>query len=242
MPGKRKKKKHKKPLETELYEPLKKHLEAQGYSVMSEVLGCDITATKGEDLIIVEMKRRFETKLLAQAAKRQRITDSVYVALPRPKGGLYTKRWRDIQHLLKRLEVGFIIVKKRGPDKVQVVFHPVPFTRRKTKAKRRAVITEINGRSGDFNVGGSVKSKLVTAYREKAIHIACALKKCGETTAVKLRAMGTPENTRQIMYHNHYGWFERIDKGLYRLSAKGVKALKDYPKLVKQYRKMLRKK
>ncbi|MCP4244022.1 MAG: hypothetical protein GY772_26015 [bacterium] len=63
--------------ETDLYPPLHDYLVAQGYTVRSEVNDCDVTATKDEDLIVIEIKRSLNLTLLAQAARRQRITDSV---------------------------------------------------------------------------------------------------------------------------------------------------------------------
>ena len=37
---------------------------------------------KGDELIVIELKKGFSTDLLIQATDRQRVTDSVYVALP----------------------------------------------------------------------------------------------------------------------------------------------------------------
>ena len=112
--------------ETDLYPPVADYLGSLGYTVRSEVANCDITAAKGDDLIIVELKRNFSTDLLIQAAKRQRMTDSVYVALPRPANG---RKLRGMKHLLRRLELGLIFVSPNGRKKsrVEVAFHPVPF-------------------------------------------------------------------------------------------------------------------
>ena len=212
----------------------------QGYTVRSEVENCDIAATRNGELIIIEMKRRFETQLLIQAARRQRITDSVYIAVPRPKGGIYTSRWRGIRHLLRRLELGLIIVSfRRKKAQVEVVFHPLPCTRRKMKAARRAVLREIENRSGDFNTGGCVRSEIVTAYRENAIHIACALAKFGELQTRTLKALGTGAKTTSILYDNHYGWFERVGRGVYGLKARGRAALERYSELLGHYGSLL---
>ena len=56
--------------ETDLYPPLFRYLTDQGYTVRSEVKHSDVTATKGDDLIIIELKRTFGTALLVQAIKR----------------------------------------------------------------------------------------------------------------------------------------------------------------------------
>jgi hypothetical protein len=226
--------------ETQLYGPLRDFLEAQGYTVRSEVRSCDLVAVRGDDLIVIELKRAFSTALLVQAAQRQRITDSVYVALPRPKGRLRTAQWRGIQHLLRRLELGLILVSPRSRARpVEVVFHPLPFERQKRRSARRAVLREIEGRSGDYNQGGSVGRPLMTAYRENAIHIACALDRFGPLSPKQLRALDTGPKTLSILYNDVYGWFERIARGVYALRPAGRAALRKYREPAKRYRALL---
>lgn len=221
--------------ETDLALPVCRYLREQGYTVRSEVRDCDITATKGDDLIIVELKRNFSTALLVQATKRQRMTDSVYVALPRPtRSGARS----DIRHLLRRLELGLIFVSlngRRHPG-VQVVFHPVPFQRQKRKRARRAVLREMSQRSDDFNTAGSSRRKLVTAYRENAIQIACYLDVLGPMSPKHLRSLGTGPKTLSILYSDFYGWFERVDRGVYALRGAARGEMEGYPELVRMYR------
>lgn len=223
--------------ETDLYGPLRDYLERHGYMVRAEVKQCDVTASKGEDLILIELKRGLTIQLLVQATRRQRITDSVYVAIPFPKGGLAGKTWRGMRHLLRRLELGLILIHLESePPRVQVALHPTPFDRKKRRAERRAIIEEMAGRSGDYNRGGSVGAKLVTAYREQAIHVACALERIGPASPKELRALGTGPKTQSILYHNYYEWFDRLGKARYALSKRGGKALDEYPDLVVRYR------
>lgn len=226
--------------ERDLYSPVRDYLAAQGYTVRGEVKGCDITATRGGDLLVIELKREFNTALLIQATQRQRAADSVYVAVPRPHDGLRTKRWRGICHLLRRLELGLLMVNPNGPGPaVEVVFHPVPYDRKRIKKQKRAILEEMAGRSGDFNEGGSVRRKLLTAYRESAIHIACCLAEGGPATPKQLRAMGTAPKTQSILAGNVYGWFERTARGIYRITARGNDELGAYPEVVAYYREML---
>ncbi len=223
--------------ETDLYEPLRDYLERHGYMVRGEVKQCDVTATKGEDLILIELKRGLTIQLLVQATRRQRITDSVYVAIPFPKGGLAGKTWRGTRHVLRRLELGLVLVHLDSePPRVTVALHPTPFKRKKRRDERRAIIEEMAGRSGDYNRGGSVGAKLVTAYRERAIHVACALERAGPASPKELRALGTGPKTQSILYHNYYEWFDRIGKAEYALNQQGANALDDYPDLVTRYR------
>ena len=93
--------------ETDLFEPIKLYLESHGYKVDAEVRNCDVVATKDEDLIIIELKTSINMKLLIQATQRQAISNSVYVAIPEPKNKL---RFKDTKYLLKRLELGLLII------------------------------------------------------------------------------------------------------------------------------------
>ena len=54
-------------VETDLYGPIRDYLVANGYAVQAEVKHCDVTARKGDDLIVVEMKLRCSLDLLIQA-------------------------------------------------------------------------------------------------------------------------------------------------------------------------------
>ena len=223
--------------EADLAQPVVSHLAAQGWTVRSEVRDCDIAATRGEELLVVEVKRAMSLSLLVQAARRQRLTDTVYVAVPRPANKWkWWKESRGIQHLLRRLEIGLILVSlDPGKPAVEVVSHPLPFARKKRAKSRRAVLEEISLRTGDYNRAGSNRTKLVTAYREKAIHVACCLRRRGSMSPAALRAMGTGEKTYSILRSNVYGWFERIDTGLYDLTARGKADLALYPELKAHY-------
>ena len=87
--------------ESDLAGPLYTHLAELGYRVRSEVKDCDIAAVKGEDLLIIELKKTLNLPLLVQAVRRQRMTDSVYVAIPRPSNKWkWWKESRGAQHLL----------------------------------------------------------------------------------------------------------------------------------------------
>ena len=227
--------------ETDLYGPVHDYLVSNGYTVRGEVNQCDITAQKGDDLIVIELKRSFSAGLLFQATERQRITDSVYVAVPAPAQMGRNSRWRGMKRVLRQLELGLILVFLEGPaPRVEVAFHPLPYQRQKRSRARRAVLEEIAQRSGDYNQGGSTRTKLVTAYRENAIHIACCLEARGPMSPKGLRALGTGPKTASILNNNFYDWFERVDRGIYTISADGRAALSDYPGLVARYRAKLR--
>ncbi len=226
--------------ETELYAPIRDYLLDQGYTVRSEVRGCDITASRNDELIVIELKRAFSTALLIQATQRQRVTDSVYVALPEPCGWKRSAHWRHVQHLLRRLELGLIWVAfDKGEPRVEVVFHPLPFERKQQGRGRRAILREMAGRSGEYNRGGSHRQQIITAYRENALLIACCVEQHGPLSPRELRALGTGAKTQSILTHNYYGWFERVARGVYALKAAGREALAAHAGLAAQLRARL---
>lgn len=226
--------------ETDLYKPVHDYLERLGYNVQGEVKGCDLAAIMGDELVVVELKTSFNLKLLAQAVKRQRAADSVYVAIPRPKGAARTAGWRDMCMLLRRLELGLItVVPDKEEGQVEVHFHPNTFDRlksaRSNKAVRHHIIKETISRSGHYNTGGSNKKKLITAYREYAIHIACCFMKYGQLSPAQLKKKGACAKTPNILKDNHYGWFSRVSRGVYTLNDCAREFLAGYPELVQHY-------
>ncbi|MBT3273345.1 MAG: hypothetical protein HN368_09335 [Spirochaetales bacterium] len=223
--------------ESDLYYPIREYLLSQGYKVNAEVKNCDITATRNKELIIIELKTHFNATLLIQAADRQRVADAVYVALPHPADFGKHRNWKGMCNLLKRLGIGLILVHflKSGP-RVEVSFHPGAPPVRKQYKKRGVILREIRDRSGEYNIGGITRTKLITAYREAAIVIACHLDTSGKLSPAELRAKGTGKRTQSILSKNYYGWFERVDRGIYELHPEGKKALLEYPELVKFHR------
>ena len=223
--------------ETELYPPVAAYLTAQGYTVRGEVKGCDVVAVREDEVIVVELKRTLNLTLLAQAVRRQSITPSVYIAIPRPAN---KAKWqhtvRDQLRVVRRLELGLLLVSnaQRQPS-VDIVLHPEALSPRQRYPKKRAILQEVARRSGDYNLGGSCRRKLLTAYRENAIQLACCLQAHGAQTPRALRALGTGEKTLGILRRNVYGWFERIDRGIYGLTPLGEQALADYPELLARY-------
>ena len=217
--------------ETDLYEPVCRFLEEEGYQVQAEVKDCDIAAEKDGELIIVELKKSFQLKLVYQALDRQSLTEQVFVAIPRPQNML---------KLLKRLEIGLLTVALDSPLKtVDVVLTPSDSLAWKNRKKRERLQAELENRQVSANTGGMNRRKIVTAYREKALHLCCILENREAVTYGELREMGLEEKYMSILRSNVYHWFERVEKGVYRLSEEGRKALeeRDYEKVVAYYRK-----
>lgn len=227
--------------ETDLYEPIRAFLEAEGYQVQAEVKHCDIAAQKDGTLVVVELKKAFGLKLVYQALERQSLTDEVYVAIPRPQRSAKEKAWRDMLRLLKRLELGLLTVALDSPLKtVDVVLTPSDSMIRKNKRKKEQLQAELDGRRLAENIGGMTRRKIITAYREKSIRLACLLERAGKLSLAELREMGLEELT-PLLSRNYDKWFQRVEKGVYTLSEKGKEALsqEDYTRVVAFYREEL---
>ncbi|MFC9775614.1 DUF2161 family putative PD-(D/E)XK-type phosphodiesterase [Paenibacillus chitinolyticus] len=221
--------------ETELYGPVKAYWEKLGYDVRGEVRHCDLVAVlEGEPPVVVELKRSLTVPLLLQGLRRQDVTHRVYIAIELPAKGRVPHRmtWADIRKLCGRLGLGLITVqfyKTRKPA-VEVVCEPPGFgdTAPARKTRKRAaerVLGEFRERSADYNVGGSRGLKLVTAYREKALHCALLIREQGLLSPRRLRELTGNAKTPALLQRNVYGWFVRVRRGLYGLTRSGEEAL-----------------
>ena len=224
--------------ETDLYEPIRAFLEEEGYQVQAEVKNCDIAAVKDGQMVIVELKKAFNLKLVYQGLERQSLTEQVFVAIPRPKKGAREKAWKDMLKLLKRLELGLLTVALDSPlQTVDVVLEPSDSIAWKNRKKREKVQAELEQRQVDGNVGGMTRKKIMTAFREKSIRLACLLEREERVSLAALRERGM-EDSVGILSRNYDKWFKRVEKGVYALSDKGKEALEneDYAKAVAYYR------
>jgi hypothetical protein len=115
---------------------------------------------------------------------------------------------------------------------VEVHCEPSPYVPRKSAKRTAALITEFRERSGDYNVGGSSKRKLVTAYREKALQCAMFLKVHGPMSTRELRDKTGNTKVTGLLQKNYYFWFRRSKRGWYELSPLGEEALVTFSNVV----------
>lgn len=225
-------------LEEDMYTPVCNYLKESGYEIRGEVKDCDIAAYRDEKLTVVELKRAFNLKLIYQAIDRQDFAQSVYIAIGRSNKGMRDTNFKGMVKLLKRLDIGLITVAMGSPIKtVEIILEPENQRKTKSYKRKKAIETEFEGRSGDFNTGGVNKKKIITAYREKSIEILCLVAKSEVITNSELREKGYDKKALNILQKNYYGWFEKVGRGKYGLSAVGIEALEDekYQKLVEHY-------
>jgi hypothetical protein len=200
--------------ETDLYLPIKRHLEAQGYTVKGEVKSCDVVAVRGDELpLIVELKNAFNLQLLFQAMDRLAMTEHVYVAVARPKRGVSSSAMK----LCRRIGLGLIVVTSAGS--VEVLVDPVPYAPRVNTRKRGLLLKEFNARSGDPNVGGSTRKPVMTAYRQDAMKCAEHLRKLGPQRIRDVKAATGVDRAANILRDNVYGWFLKVERGVYGVRA-----------------------
>jgi hypothetical protein len=104
---------------------------------------------------------------------------------------------------------------------------PGPYQPKKRKRKQTLLLGEFARRTGDPNIGGSTRRRLVTAYRQDALRCAEFLSENGATKAALVAEGSGVKKARQIMADNHYGWFRRIERGVYDLDPDGAAWLSD---------------
>ena len=219
--------------ETDLYNPIKMFFEAQGYEVKSEIYGCDVVAIKDNNPItIIELKTRFSLELVLQGVERLSVSGIIYLAiLKEPRSGL-KKRLNKIIKLCRILGFGILLVTlpKNAGGYVTQILEPLPHRPRNQKKSNR-LLKEFKNRHGDPNTGGSAARPLITAYKQNALRIVNGLAN-GYKTIPELRNKTGVQNTASILQKNFYGWFSRIDRGVYELSSTGIQSSKEYASII----------
>jgi hypothetical protein len=212
--------------ETALYPPVKAFLEGQGYTVKGEIGRCDVVAKRGDEpALVVELKTSLNLELLLQGVERLSVADAVYLAVPAPRTAspVFDRR---MHKLLRRLGLGLLLVHAKT---VEAVLDPAPYQPRKNKRRTARLLSEFARRVGDPNQGGSShRVKLVTAYRQEALRVASVLAARGPQKPARLRVDAEAPNAGRILLQDVYGWFERVERGIYALTPSGTAALQTY--------------
>ena len=224
--------------EKDMYEPLRMHMEACGFTVFAEAKACDLVGKKEDQLLVVEMKRHLSFDLLEQAIERQSYADLVYVAIPKTGSFKLDKGFRSKLRVLSRLGLGLLLVSQtNGHSFVEVALDPKPDSApRSNKRKRNSLENEIAGRRIDLNIGGSRGVPLMTAYREASLFLVFLLDSHGPATPKQLRSLGgDSKKTGSTLRSNFYHWFSRNEDGSYQASDQGREALLTYEPLTRTF-------
>lgn len=245
-------------METALYLPVKRFLEARGFRVKGEIGGCDLVALPVEEpvladsppslklrrttgrrangeaaaenpvVVIGELKQRFTLELLLQGVDRMAVGDEIWLAVRnsskgkrRAAGRLNDRR---VLKLCRLLGFGLLAVSARG--RVDILVEPTAYKPRGNPRRRSRLLREHQRRQGDPAIGGGTRQPIMTAYRQQALAVAQAILEATQAKPRDLKALAP--DAPKILLHNVYGWFARIERGVYELTDAGREALKTW--------------
>jgi hypothetical protein len=206
-------------METALYLPVKRFLEGLGFEAKGEVCGCDVVALDNgmpAAVVIAELKLAFTLDLVLQAVDRMPACDEAWLAVRSSRRGRGREGDPRVKKLCRLLGFGLLAVSARGT--VEVIVEPVPWRPRRDPKRRSRIVDEHRKRKGDPATGGSTRRPIMTAYRQQALDCARALASApGRPRDLKATMPDAPK----ILLRNVYGWFERVERGSYRLTDLG---------------------
>ncbi len=225
--------------EMDMSAPVKAWLEGSGCSVKSEVRSVDMVGMTDQGIVIaIELKKTLNLEVVNQAVERQKYVDFVYIGIIHNSKTLRNARMKMSLQTLKRLGIGLVTVNFKATEPVvSKVLDPVAFDLLRSKSlhqkKRVKLIEEFKQRSLDLNKAGSKGTRLMTAYREKNLKAVLFLNDFEEMSPKELVEAGCEKKSiYSILNKNHYGWFDRVEKGRYRLSDQGRHAYKEYEHVI----------
>ncbi len=210
-------------METDLYLPVKHYLESLGLDVKGEVRGCDLVGLSGgaaELVVIGELKQTFTLELVLQAVDRTAACDEIWLAVAASKRGRGREGDPRVRKLCRLLGFGLLAVTATG--RIEVIVEPEPWKPRRDGKRRSRIVEEFRRRRGDPVAGGSTRLPQMTAYRQQALTVASAL---ALTPTAPRHLKAQAPDAAKILQTNVYGWFERIERGVYGLTGAGRDAL-----------------
>ena len=212
--------------ETSLYEPVKRYLESAGFAIKGEICGCDLVGLRGDEpplVVVGELKLGFNLELVLQGINRTAACDEIWLAV-RVADRRGRERDPRVLKLCRLLGFGLLGVAANG--RVEVLVEPGPWRPRRDPNRRARLINEHRRRFGDPVQGGTSKVPIMTAYRQQALACAAWLSK-GPRRTSEIRS-SIPEAPK-ILLRNVYGWFARVERGVYALTPEGTAALMRWP-------------
>ena len=213
--------------ETSLSDPVKRFLESLGYGVKGEIGGCDLVGLRDDAppvVVVCELKLSFNLELVLQGVDRAASCDEVWLAARLSRKGKGREADARFRALCRRL--GFGLLGIGADDAVHVLLSPAAPAPRRNPKRRSRLIDEHRRRRGDPVAGGGSRAPIMTAYRQDALAIARAM--AGEPKRPRDLKTEVPR-AAAILQRNVYGWFVRIDHGLYGLTEAGREALLRWP-------------
>ena len=154
------------------------------------------------------------------------MADEVGGALHRGAGRERDPRVRKLCRLL-----GFGLLGVSTTGRVELLVEPGPWRPRRDAKRRSRLVNEHRRRLGDPALGGSSKSPIMTFYRQQALACAASLSN-GPRRTSEIRT-AVPDASK-ILLRNVYGWFVRVERGVYGLTPEGTTALRRWPQATLQ--------
>ena len=114
-----------------------------------------------------------------------------------------------------------------------MLLDPGPYVPRKRKDRRERLLGEFQRRVGDPTAGGADRRRpTMTVYRQDALRCALLLARAGPTKAAEVARATGVARARAILYRDVYGWFERVETGIYRITPRGQEGLELYSDMI----------
>jgi hypothetical protein len=201
-------------VETSLYLPVKRFLEGLGFEAKGEVCGEPVA------VVIAELKLAFTLELVLQAVERTALCDDVWLAVAASKRGRGREADARVKKLCRFLGFGLLVVFTTG--RVEVLVEPVEWRPRLNAKRRSRIVDEHRRRRGDPTAGGSTRRPIMTAYRQQAL--ACASALASAPLRPRDLRVAIPDAPK-ILQGNVYGWFTKVERGVYALTDVGKAAL-----------------
>lgn len=218
--------------ETELYEPVKQLLIDQGFDVKAEIKNIDIFGVKENHVIAVELKTKLSIKLIYQAIDRQKVADQVYIALPKTSVKTRSSSFKNLLYLLRRLELGLIIVyKDRAEVFLEVSVYDIAKSKVRNKKRKKSILKEFSLRQYSKNIGGT-KNKHITRYKEEVNEIAMYLISVSSASPKEIKSFTNIEKTSSILQKNYDGYFKRVERGIYCVEPSKINEIKQMHQLI----------
>jgi hypothetical protein len=206
---------------------VKGFLETLGFDVKGEICGCDLVALRGDEppvVVIGELKLGFNLELVLQGINRTAACDEIWLAVRASARRSGRERDPRVRKLCRLLGFGLLGVSTTG--RVEVLVEPGPWRPRRDPKRRSRLVSEHRRRLGDPVLGGTSKLPIMTAYRQQALACAASLSNGPRRTSdIKITLPEAPK----ILLRNVYGWFARVERGIYALTQEGMTALSRWP-------------
>src|SRR5256714_7575557 len=152
------------PRETSLYRPVKRYLEELGFRVKGEICGCDLVALRGEEpaiVIVGELKLSFNLELLLQGIDRIAACDEIWLAVRMSARGKGRERDPRVRKLCRLL--GFGLLGVSGAGRIELLVEPGPWRPARDGKRRSQLVEGHHRRRGESGVGGSQRTRIMTA-------------------------------------------------------------------------------